>query len=637
MYRVSSLDAMILRVHDRQIRKCTRPLLADLTPQGRAQPYRDMTRVAFSANRGAERDPIDQRRCPRRRSRPDGMRPSTPPSSAGGLVDMTTDIDPLRNLATAPGYDDTPARACRRGIFRLPLKPLSTRLGICVAISLVAAETAVDAMLQELAPHYALGVLYLVGVLVIATGWRSGLTAATTAASAVAINLLRSWPAIGEAFNQIQDWIELVAFSIVALVAHTLASSARASAAHAKQRRCQAELSREQLAVVAEQQATLRRVATLVANAADASGILPVVTDELARSLRLGNASLWRYESNGTVTLVTARDDPRQAQVMPVGSRWKVEGRCLATLVAQTGRPARIDDYSSANGNVAALVRLVGLNCCAAAPVIVRNRLWGMAVVGSATALPADTEHRVAEFTELIAIAIANAEHREALRASRARIVTAADDARRALERDLHDGAQQRMIALALQLRLIEAEIPHHFTSLKQRVAETVSGLNAASSDLQELARGIHPAILLRGGLGPALRELARRSTIPVTTDLDLPERLPGPAQVAAYYVVAEALTNACRHADAAQIEVSATISGSTLSLSVRDNGRGGADAAKGSGLTGLADRVEALGGQIKLDSPPNAGTSLRVDIPLSSSPGAPRVVTSGSLERTHC
>jgi signal transduction histidine kinase len=231
--------------------------------------------------------------------------------------------------------------------------------------------------------------------------------------------------------------------------------------------------------------------------------------------------------------------------------------------------------------------------------------------------LPSDTEERLGDFAELVATAIANAEWRAELTASRARIVAAADDARRRLERDLHDGAQQRLVSLGLELRLAEGSVPAELQSLKEKLSGIVSGLTSATEDLQELSRGIHPAMLSEGGLGPALKTLGRRCPVPVNLDLAVKRRLPDPIEVAAYYVVAEALTNAAKYAQASEVKVCAEAKDATLYLSIQDDGIGGADSRKGSGLVGLKDRVEALGGHLQIASPTGSGTSLHVTIPL--------------------
>jgi signal transduction histidine kinase len=224
----------------------------------------------------------------------------------------------------------------------------------------------------------------------------------------------------------------------------------------------------------------------------------------------------------------------------------------------------------------------------------------------------------VAQFTDLVGTAIANAESRAELLASRARIVTTADQTRRRIERDLHDGAQQRLVTLTMKLRALEAETAPQPEAVKREVAEIAAGLEDVLDDLRETARGLHPVILSRGGLEPALKALGRRSPVPVEFDVRGRERLPEPVEVAAYYVVAEALTNAAKHAHASFVRVEAEVTNGDLSVSVRDDGVGGADPARGSGLVGLTDRVEALGGKLTLHSPPAGGTTLEVDLPLS-------------------
>ena len=231
--------------------------------------------------------------------------------------------------------------------------------------------------------------------------------------------------------------------------------------------------------------------------------------------------------------------------------------------------------------------------------------------------LPAETEARVGDFTDLVATAIANAQTHAELTASRVRIVAAADDARRRIERDLHDGAQQRLVSLGLELRAAEARVPTQLNPLKEQISHLVTTVAEISTELQELSRGIHPAILSKGGLSPALKTLARRSAVPVELVLAVDRRLPDSSEVAAYYVVAEALTNAAKYARATEVKVCVDTEGPNLHLSVRDDGIGGADAAKGSGLVGLIDRVQALGGILVISSHPGNGTSLDVNIPF--------------------
>jgi len=210
---------------------------------------------------------------------------------------------------------------------------------------------------------------------------------------------------------------------------------------------------------------------------------------------------------------------------------------------------------------------------------------------------------------------------REELAASRARIVAAGDQARRRIERDLHDGTQQRLVSLVLDLRAAEAAVPPERPELLAQLARVADGLTGALEELRELSRGIHPAILSEGGLAPALRALARRSAVPVELEVDVQARLPEPVEVAAYYVVSEALANAAKHAHASVAQVEAQARDGLLHLSVRDDGVGGAAPGGGSGLVGLADRVEALGGTMEVHSPAGQGTSLQIDLPIQDPP----------------
>jgi signal transduction histidine kinase len=273
-------------------------------------------------------------------------------------------------------------------------------------------------------------------------------------------------------------------------------------------------------------------------------------------------------------------------------------------------------------------------------PISVEGRLWGVMIVSSThdQPLPAGTEERLAGFTELAATAIANAESQAALTTSRARIVATADATRRRIERDLHDGAQQHLVSLALQLRNAKAVAPPEAGELMQQLDGVAGGLDGALEELREIARGIHPAILAEGGLRPALKTLARRSTVPVRLDVRVAGRLPERIEIAAYYVVAEALTNIAKHAHATAADVQVTTGDGALQVTVRDDGRGGAGFGHGSGLVGLRDRAEALGGQLLLSSTPGAGTSVQVSLPLDgpSGPGLPRAAANRPDDASH-
>jgi signal transduction histidine kinase len=373
--------------------------------------------------------------------------------------------------------------------------------------------------------------------------------------------------------------------------------------------------SHARLSRLADEQAALRRVATLVARGTRPEEVFAAVTNEVGRLLSVDMANMCRYESDGTLTFVASAGER-----FPVGSRWPLRGhKNLATLVLETGRSARIDDYAETTGPLAHDIREQGIRAAVGTPIIVEGRLWGVMAAASSQEppLPTDTEERLASFTELVATAIANAESRAALTASRARIVAAADEARRRIERNLHDGTQQQLVSLMLELNAVQATESADVGELRERLARTARGLAVVLEELQEISRGIHPAILSKGGLERALTTLARRSPVPVELDVRAERRLPEKVEVAAYYVVAEALTNAAKHARASKVHVELEAHDAIMRLAIRDDGIGGADSGKGSGLVGLSDRIEALSGRLLIESPADGGTLVAAAIPL--------------------
>ena len=375
---------------------------------------------------------------------------------------------------------------------------------------------------------------------------------------------------------------------------------------------------------IAREQAALRRVATLVARAAPAEEVFTAVTAEAGQLLGVDVTYLARCDQDNMITIVGTWSSTGEEAAAPVGSRFELGGRNVTTQVVQTGQPARMDyAETGATGPIGSnAIEELGLRSSSGAPISVDGRLWGAIIAASISDafLPEDTEARLAGFTELVGTALANTQAQAALTASRARIVAAADTARRRIERDLHDGAQQRLVSLVLQLRGSTQTSPRPdadaLATQMDLVAEEIIGV---LDELREIARGIHPAILAEGGLRPALTTLARRSAVPVRLDLKLDRRLPEPVELAAYYVINEALANAAKHAHAASMDVRVAVGSGLLRISVRDDGDGGADPAHGTGLTGLIDRVEALGGQLTLRSPPDAGTTLDVALPLTA------------------
>jgi signal transduction histidine kinase len=353
-----------------------------------------------------------------------------------------------------------------------------------------------------------------------------------------------------------------------------------------------------------EEQAALRRVAMLVARGVPLAEVFAAVAEEAGRLLGADDVAMARFEPDGAATMVAG---PGVHGKAPAETRWEADDLPPMAAVWRTGRVARVDQD-----------RRFGIRSAAASPILVEGRLWGVMRASTKRArLPPDAEERMANFTELVATAIANAGSRAELAASRARIVVAADRARRRIEHDLHEGVQQRVVSLWLDLRATQATMPAQPPEMQTRLARLADGLEDALGELQELSRGIYPAALSEGGLGPALMALARRSTLPVDLDVDLQQRLPEPIEVAAYHVVAEALSNAAKHASASIVRVGIQPRGDRLRMSVRDDGVGGADPSRGWGLMGLSDRVQALGGTMTVHSPARAGTVLQVDLPI--------------------
>jgi signal transduction histidine kinase len=374
---------------------------------------------------------------------------------------------------------------------------------------------------------------------------------------------------------------------------------------------------RVQLGRLAEERAALRRVAALMAQGAAPAEVFEVVCAEAGRLISADAAGLSRYETDG---MIASRGGwSKTGCDFPVGTRFALVRGTVAWLVFESRRPGRIDSYAGVCGSAPTAVREAGWRSSVGTPIMVEGRLWGVLVVGSKTEqpLPLDTERRLAEFAELVTVAIASAETRAELDASRARIVATADATRRRIERDLHDGAQQQLVSLALELRAAQASAPPELREHRADLSRVVEGLTSVADGLREIALGIHPTALAEGGLEPALKTLARRAPLPVQLDVRVRGRLPEPVEVAAYYVVSEGLTNAAKHARASAVQVTVEARNRTLHVTVRDDGLGGADSAGGSGLLGLKDRAEALGGKTSLRSPHGGGTSLGVELPI--------------------
>jgi signal transduction histidine kinase len=373
---------------------------------------------------------------------------------------------------------------------------------------------------------------------------------------------------------------------------------------------------RAALARLAEEQAALRRVATLVARGVPPEEVFAAVTEEVVRLLPVDFAHMGRYEPDAVVTVLAASGST--AEHFPVGRGWSLGGQSVATIVFETGRPGRLDDYREARGVLGVTGRELGMLSSAGTPIIVEGKVWGVVVAGSTTrgVLPADIEVRLGSFTELVATAVANAESRAALAASRARIVAAADESRRRIERDLHDGAQQRLVHAVIVQKLALRALSNGEANASDLVAEALRYTEQANAELRELAHGILPAALIRGGLRAGIEALISRVPLPVSVDVP-EERLSAGVEATAYFVVSEALTNVVKHARAASAQVTARVERGELQVEVRDDGVGGARGRHGTGLGGLEDRVSALNGRLVLESPPSGGTRVCAVLPV--------------------
>jgi len=381
-----------------------------------------------------------------------------------------------------------------------------------------------------------------------------------------------------------------------------------------------AELRRSEasLAQLAEEQAALRRVATLVAEGAAPTAVFDAVAAEMEGLLDADGVTLSRYEPGSEVTVVAHRGS--DAWRVPPGSRVRHEGENVTTMVRRSERPARMESYAGTHGAIAELVHNLGVRATVGAPVVVDGWLWGVVIANwrGEESPPAGTEERMAQFAQLLDTAIANADSRDQLTASRARLLTAADEARRRVVRDLHDGAQQRLVHTIVMLKLAQRALREKDEEAESLVGEALEQAEQGNTELRELAHGILPAVLTRGGLGAGVRSVVGRLNLPVQVDVPA-ERFPAEIEASAYFIVAEALTNVVKHANAGRAEVRASVEDGMLHVEVRDDGIGGADPG-GHGLVGIADRATALGGRLKIENPVGGGTLVAATLPLSAS-----------------
>jgi signal transduction histidine kinase len=370
------------------------------------------------------------------------------------------------------------------------------------------------------------------------------------------------------------------------------------------------------LGVLAAEHAALRRVATLVASMPAPERVFHAVAEEAGRLLGARTAATVRFGEQGGV--VVGEWDEQDAAGFEVGVLVPYSDPDVPVYHASQ-HGGRVDDYTDVPGEAARMTREAGYLSSVVAPIVAAGRTWGALFVFSTQPrhFGPDAERRLADFTELVALALESVEAYDQLHASRARIVEAGLGERRRLERNLHDGAQQRLVALSLQLRLVQRALRGEPERAEELLATAADELDHALEELRELARGLHPAVLTDRGLAAALQSLADRAPFPVDVDGVPSERFDEALEAAVYFVVAESLTNAAKYAQASGARVEMSTTNDVVTVSVRDDGRGGASLEAGTGLRGLADRVEALGGRLDVRSPLGAGTEVRTQLPL--------------------
>lgn len=372
---------------------------------------------------------------------------------------------------------------------------------------------------------------------------------------------------------------------------------------------------RAEAARLADEQAALQRVATLVAHGASAGAVFDAVAEETGRLFGATTVDLCRFTPGGVVLTISGWS--LRGVDAPTRTRLPIGGGSVDAIVRRTARPGRCEMREGKEGSVAANLRSLGLRSEVGAPVLVEGKVWGVLIAGSddVEPLPTGAEYRLSGFAELIATAVANSDSRDQLAASRARVLAAADEARRHVVRDLHDGAQQRLVHTIVTLKLTQRALSEGRGDVEALLGEALWSAERATAEVRELAHGILPAVLSHRGLRAGIDALVSRLDVPVDVDV-LTERLPGDIEASAYFIVAEALTNVVKHAQATRATVRATLDDGVLTLEVNDDGVGGADPA-GHGLMGVYDRIDALGGMLRVESVLGAGTTLIARVPL--------------------
>jgi signal transduction histidine kinase len=480
--------------------------------------------------------------------------------------------------------------------------------GWLASVALVTAVTVVIKLLHPHGPARGLAVIYILVVLWVAVRWGPAFAFVASLFSAAAFDYFSLNSPYGFGVLDLTDAEAFGAFLATAIMASLLASRLRGQVREA--------------ARLAQEQGALRRIASLVARGVPPKGVFADIADGVGRLLGAEIVLFARRDPDGLITVLA--DWGAVDTDVPVGSRWPLAEPLATTSTTRTDWTAWTADSGAALGPFGEAARTMGVQSSIVSPIVIEGRPWGFIFVATrTTALPGNAAEQMADFSELIATAIRNAENQAELKASRARIVAAGDETRRRIERNLHDGAQQRLVSLGLNVRAVQAAVPPEHDELRAELSQVADGLVSVLDELRELSRGLHPAILAEGGLRPALKALSRRCPIAVDLNACVEKRLPQHVEVTTYYVVSELLTNAAKHAQASTIHVGVNAADQVLLLSVSDDGIGGADPARGSGILGVRDRVEAIGGTVSVHSPLRAGTRIDVEIPIVGISGA--------------
>ena len=490
-----------------------------------------------------------------------------------------------------------------------------TATGLLVGAVSIAAVTAAVAVLKHFVAPLGLTGLYLFAVFPVAIGWGVWIAGIVAVASYLTFSFFFVPPVHSLQLADADNAAALVISLLAAYVVGELARRANERAREARLRAADAERARNELRRLADEQAALRRVATLVAAAVPTSEVFEAVAREVGLQCDADLARMERFEADDTVTAIAAWSRGDYAE-LAVGTRLSLDGLSIAAQVHETGRPARVDSFAGASGPIAREAQALGIRASVGCPIVVGGRAWG--VIAASTkreAFPPDTESRIADFTELAATAVSNAEARRALVASRARLLAAGDDARRRVVRDLHDGAQQSLVRTIMTLKVAEQVLGEGDEEARALVGEAIGEAEEANVELRELAQGVLPPVLAHGGLAAAVNALVSRMRVPVSVDVSR-DRVAPEIEASAYFVVAEALTNMAKHSHAQSARVAASVDDGVLNVEVSDDGVGGAR-PEGSGLLGLHDRVAALGGRLQVESRPGGGTRIAATLPF--------------------